>query len=91
MKAPSLRFSSTVNGANVPRPSGTWATPSLTICSVARLLTSLPRIVTLPCGLTIPQIARRVVVLPAPLAPSSATVWPSSTLKETSSSTFTGP
>ena len=75
----------------MPRPSGTCATPSRTIFSVARPVTSLSPIRTRPRGLSIPEMARSVVVLPAPLAPSSATVSPSPTLNDTSSSTFTGP
>ena len=40
---------------------------------------------------TIPEIARSVVVFPAPFAPSTATTSPSRTTRETSYSACTGP
>ena len=44
-----------------------------------------------PLRLTVFEIARRVVVLPAPLAPSTATISPSSTESETPCRAFTCP
>ena len=38
-----------------------------------------------------PESARSVVVLPAPLGPSTVTIRPSSTLKEIPRRTVTGP
>ena len=51
----------------------------------------LPAKMISPLRLTVPEIARSVVVLPAPFAPSTATIWPSSTASETPSSARTGP
>src|ERR1700722_8630568 len=84
-------FSSTVSSMNVPRPSGTCATPRRTTSSVAMpLIASPPRMIS-PCVRTMPQIARRVVVLPAPLAPRSAVTPPSSTTKSMPCRTFVSP
>ena len=58
----------------VPRPSGTCATPMRTMSSVARPSMRSPAKRTSPSVRTIAQSARRVVVLPAPLAPSSAVI-----------------
>ena len=44
-----------------------------------------------PLRLTVPEIARNVVVLPAPLAPRTATISPSATVSETPCSALTGP
>src|ERR1700722_7661612 len=84
-------FSSTVSSMKVPRPSGTCATPRRTMSSVAMpLIDSPPRIIS-PCVRNMPQIARNVVVLPAPLAPSSAVTPPSSTMKSMPCSTRVSP
>src|SRR6266850_2212891 len=66
---------------NVPRPSGVWAIPSLTISSVGLPSIRCPSKSTLPLVLTMPQTARSVVVLPAPLAPRIAVMPPASTAK----------
>src|SRR6266704_2526792 len=56
-----------------PCPSGTWATPALTICSGLRPVWSAPSSRTRPRrGLIMPLTARSSVVLPAPFAPSTA-------------------
>ena len=78
------RFSSTVRVVKVPRPSGTWAMRSRTISSVGMPLMSLPSKRTRPSVRTMLQIARSVVVLPAPLAPSSVVMPPVSISKPTS-------
>src|SRR5262249_7014150 len=83
--------SSTVSSTKVPRPSGTWATPRCTMSSVA-----LPSIRSSPSRIsplvrTMPQIARNVVVLPAPLAPSNAVTPPCSTAKSIPCSTRVSP
>ncbi|XFF02181.1 hypothetical protein ACQ3JU_0015 (plasmid) [Bradyrhizobium guangxiense] len=75
--APSWRFSSTVMVVKVPRPCGTWAMPNRTMLSVERLFSGLPSNSTPPVERTMLQIARSVVVLPAPLAPSSVVSEPS--------------
>src|SRR5215471_12774042 len=92
MYAPILRFSQTVSWASVPRPSGTWAMPSRATSSGERWLMTCPSKRTLPPVLrTVPEMARRVVVLPAPLAPSRATIVPSSTFSDTPCSALTEP
>jgi hypothetical protein len=52
---------------------------------------SLPSKTIRPPDRTMPQIARSVVVLPAPLAPRMPTAPLSGTLSDTPSSTCTGP
>ncbi len=44
-----------------------------------------------PLRETVPEMARSVVVLPAPFAPSTATTSPSATSSETPWSALTGP
>jgi hypothetical protein len=47
---------------------------------------------TLPdSGLTMPEIAMKSVVLPAPFGPTIAMNWPSATSTETSTSAFNPP
>src|SRR5712691_11757691 len=79
--APRCRFSSTVSRTNVPRPSGTWAMPRRTMSSVARPAIEWPSKWTSPLVRSMPESARRVVVLPAPLAPSSVVIAPASSRK----------
>ena len=73
------RFSSTVRSMKVPRPSGTWATPRRTMSSVAGRRCAGRRSGSRPAVCTMPQTARRVVVLPAPLAPRMVVMPPCST------------
>ena len=75
--APSCRFSSTVMVVKVPRPCGTWAMPRRTMFSVERPASGAPSNSIAPVERTMLQIARSVVVLPAPLAPSSVVMLPS--------------
>src|SRR4051812_1683106 len=82
--APSRRLSSTESVVNVPRPSGTCATPRRAIDSGVRRKTFAPSSSTSPLVLTVPETARRVVVLPAPFAPRIATKSPSSIARLTS-------
>src|ERR1700722_17931720 len=84
-------FSSTVSSMNVPRPSGTCATPRRTMSSVDMPSIASPPRIRSPWVRTMPQIARNVVVLPAPLAPSSAVTPPSSTAKSMPCRTFVSP
>src|SRR5439155_5893348 len=90
MYAPSRRFSRTDSSAKVPRPSGTCAIPRRATASGARGSRS-PAKTSSPLRRTVPEIARSVVVFPAPFAPSTATSSPSSTSSETPWSALTGP
>src|SRR6478609_7339883 len=85
------RFSSTLSSAKVPRPWGTWAMPSRTIASAGALVMSLPSNTIEPERSIIPETARMVVVLPAPLAPSTTTTSPPPTVRSISWSTLTAP
>ena len=81
--APILRFSFTVRLSNTRRPSGTMAMPSATTCWALKGMMSRPRKLMAPEAVfTRPLMARSVVLLPAPLAPISVTIWPCSTSKE---------
>ena len=83
--APSTRFSCTVRSANTPRSSGTSAIPASTISCGGRWVMSFPSISTVPpsAARIWPAIARRKVLLPAPLAPSITTISPADTLTDT--------
>ena len=86
------RFSRTVRPANTRRPSGTWLMPSRTISWPGFFVMSFPSKVTVPpLEGSRPVIVCRVVVLPAPFAPISATTSPSFTSKETSRSAWIRP
>jgi hypothetical protein len=77
---------------NTRRPSGEWLMPARTISLGARRVMSRPSKRIVPAAaFTKPLIARSVVVLPAPLAPISATISPSPTVSETSSSAVMRP
>ena len=91
MCAPSLRFSVTVSSEKVPRPSGTWAIPFFATDSGPPRPRGLPAKRIFPARFTVFEIARSVVVLPAPLAPSTAAIWPSSTVSVTPCSALIGP
>src|SRR3954447_14212370 len=80
--APISRFSRTVMPGKMPRPSGDWETPRTTRRSARSRVMSFPsnRIVPRATGRR-PEIARMVVVLPAPFAPISATISPSPTVR----------
>ena len=77
--------------AKVPRPSGTCATPSFATASGPCRASFLPLNEIVPVRRTVPEIARSVVVLPAPFAPRTVTIWPSSTASETPWSARTWP
>ena len=65
-------------------PSGTWLMPIFTIFSAGRVVISWPLKAIEPSrGLRMPERVRRIVDLPAPLAPIRVTISPFSTLKET--------
>ncbi len=68
--------------ARISRPSATWTSPSSTIWCGARPRNSLPSNWIEPALiLSSPDSASSVVDLPAPLAPSKVTIWPSSRVK----------
>ena len=79
----------------VPRPSGTWATPRRTTLSVAlptNCSSPSPALkARLPVVRTTWHRARKVVVLPAPLAPRMVVIWPASIEKSMSNSTCVAP
>src|SRR6476469_8781170 len=77
------RFSWMVIPGKTPRPSGAWTMPAITRRWAFILVMSWPSKTMDPLvSGRIPEIARIVVVLPAPLAPSSVTSSPSSTDSE---------
>ena len=70
-------MSSTDIGPNTWRPSGTWQMPERTRWSaLARVMSAPPKRMLPPLTGCTPEMARSSVVLPAPLAPTSATSWP---------------
>src|SRR6266850_2448467 len=80
----SKRFSSTVRLAKIPRSSGQNASPSRAMRFDSRSMSSRPSRRTEPRRrLTMPMIDLSVVVLPAPLRPSSVTISPWRTSKST--------
>src|SRR5712692_5672981 len=83
-RAPRSRFSRTVMDGNSWRPSGTCAMPSATISAGERPLSRRPSssMVPLRTGRS-PEMARSVVVLPAPFEPTRATASPRRTSRET--------
>ena len=80
--AASRSDSSTRRLGKMPRPSGTCSSPRRVIRSAGWPAMSAPSKRTVPSmtGI-IPEMARKVVVLPAPLSPSRATISPSPTLR----------
>src|SRR5689334_14445499 len=80
MTGGSIRFSSTSRLAKMPRSSGQYAIPNRAMRFDASPTSSMPRCRTEPVRWpTMPMIARKVVVLPAPLRPSRVTTSPSPT------------
>jgi len=74
------------------RPSGDWQMPSSTILEGSTKVMSWPSNMTWPrAGCIRPEMVRRVVVLPAPLDPISATISPLSTCRLTPWSAWTLP
>src|SRR5207302_8458520 len=92
LKPPISRFSRTVRAGNTRRPSGTSAMPaSVRLCAGMRV-TSVPAKRIFPRrGSIAPATPRSVVLLPAPLAPISATISPAATSKETARQAGTSP
>ena len=83
-RAAMARFSSTESEGKIARVSCTKAMRARATSNVASALMSRPSNVTRPRrGCTMRMIERSVVVLPAPLRPSSATTLPAGTSSET--------
>src|SRR6266478_952765 len=79
-----MRFSWTLMSRKISRPSGTCEMPSPTILSEPRRRIDWPRNKMSPLvAATMPEITLRVVLLPAPLAPRSATIVCSGTRRLT--------
>src|SRR3954470_2936360 len=92
LKPPISRFSRTLSAGNTRRPSGTSAMPASTRRCAGMRETSSPSNRILPFrGSMAPATPRRVVLLPAPFAPMSATISPSPTSNETSRQAGTSP
>ena len=86
------RFSSTVMCGNTRRPSGQCAIPLATTRGGLAPAMSLPSNSIDPeRGATSPEIARNVVLLPAPLAPIKATSCPALTSSEMPRNAVTPP
>src|SRR5436190_9873605 len=89
---PSARFSATVRLVNSRRPSGVRLIPLRTIRSgESRVTSSPPKPIDPALARTSPAIADSVVVFPAPFAPRSATISPSSTRRSASRTATIGP
>jgi hypothetical protein len=74
------------------RSSGTQPIPARAISWVGRPVISVPsKRIAPPRGGVRPRIERRVVVLPAPLAPSRLTTSPAPTFSEGPNSTWLSP
>ncbi len=76
----------------IRRPSGECASPFITtLCAGVRSIRSPSNQISPDSGRSNPEMVRNVVVLPAPLVPSSETTWPSSTEKLIPLTAFTLP
>jgi hypothetical protein len=92
VNAPIRRFSSTVSSGKTSRPSGTWASPRRITLSGSRPWIGVPSKITVPFwGSITPDTVRRIVVLPAPLAPRMVTMEPRGTAKLTPRMAMIGP
>ena len=90
--APMIRLSRTVRREKRRLPSGEWHRPKVTILAACMRVMSVPANVTVPrVGCISPEMVRSVVVLPAPLAPMSATISPAPRSMVTSRSACTRP
>ena len=84
VNAPIRRLSLTLISGKTRRPSGTMTMPILTMASGAAPSIRFPAKCTVPLrSRRRPVMARRIELLPAPLAPISATVSPSPTSIDT--------
>ena len=86
------RFSSTLRKVNTWRPSGTSTTPARATASASRPSMRRPSNSMLPlAGSITPAMVLSSVVLPAPLAPSTATMRPGPTSRLMPRMALTGP
>ena len=91
-KAPKIRLSVTDMVAKTRRPSGECASPSLAMVKDSMPSVRWPfKLISPAVGLIMPEIARMVVVLPAPLEPISVTTLPLGTSIEMPCRTCTLP
>ena len=82
--AASMRLSRTLRSPNTNRSAGTKVMPRRACSTAGSVVTSEPWSDTVPdIGSMNPKIAFRVVVLPAPLCPSTATISPGQTSRST--------
>jgi hypothetical protein len=87
-----LRLRSTVSVGKIRRSSGTHAMPARAMsCVAARVMSRPPKRMWPARAGVRPRIARRVVVLPAPLGPRRQTTSPGATVSETPKSTCVSP
>src|SRR3954466_5125504 len=92
LKPPISRFSRTLSAGKTRRPSGTSAMPAAVRAWAGSRVTSTPSKRILPFLESIdPATPRRVVLLPAPLAPIRLTISPSATSKDRSRTAGTSP
>src|SRR3954469_4240523 len=92
LKPPISRFSRTLSAGKTRRPSGTSAMPAAVRAWAGSRVTSTPSKKILPFVESIdPATPRRVVLLPAPLAPIRLTISPSATSKDRSRTAGTSP
>ena len=71
------RLSRIDRNGNTSRPSGTWLMPSRTTASGSMPSMRRPSNSIEPfCGAITPEMVFKMVVLPAPLAPSTVTICP---------------
>ena len=90
--APISRFSSTERLGNTCRPSATWPTPASQTRWLGHPVMSVPSNRIEPrTGRSMPWIARISELLPAPLAPTIATISPAAISRETSASAWASP
>jgi hypothetical protein len=85
-------LSRTDSSGNTSRPSGTCESPRCTIAAGSIAVMFSPLNSTVPLrGSMMPEIVLRIVVLPAPLLPSTVTMRPLATLRLTPRIALIGP
>ncbi len=90
IQLPRTMFSRTDRPGKIPRPPGMWITPRAAVSWGGMWVMSRPSKTMAPAEASwVPLMARSSVDLPAPLVPSRAMIWPSSTSKSTPKSTCT--
>ncbi len=90
--APISRFSSTLSVGNTWRPSATWPMPRLQIwCDSSRVISRPLKVMRPARARSMPAMVRMSEDLPAPLAPTMATMLPCGTSSETPASACASP